>query len=133
MAINVTFKASSATFGATTWNTTTGGTIEVGYTHSGRVEENRVGDDEYPTVVAVPDRSCMVTVTLRTVKSILPLNGTPAALSFIITGRTGVTVTVSFPTMVLVSVGGTQRRGEFGSCVLTFAHQSALGVANPVS
>jgi len=133
MAINVTFKASSVTFGATTWNTTNGGTIEVGYTHSGRVEENRVGDDEYPTVVAVPDRSCMVTVTLRDIKCVLPLNGTPAALAFTITGRAGVTSTVTFATMVLVNVGGTQRRGEFGNLQLTFAHQSALGTANPIS
>jgi hypothetical protein len=133
MPVNVTFKASSASFGATTWNTTNGGTIEVGYTHSGRVESNRVGDDEYPTVVAVPDRSVSVTVTLRDIKCTLALNGTPAALSFTITGRAGVTSTVSFTTMVLVNVGGTQRRGEFGSMVLTFVHQSALGVLNPIS
>jgi len=134
MAVNVTFKATSVTFGATTWSAaTTGGPIEVGYSYNSRVEENRIADNEYPTVIAIPDKTCAVTVTMRDVKCILPINGTPASLSFTIDGKSGTTVTVNFATMVLVEVGGTQRRGEFGAVALRFMHQSAAGTVLPVS
>lgn len=134
MPVNVTFKVDSVQFGATTWSAaTTGGPIEVGYNYSSPVQESRTGDNEYPTVVAIPDKSCSVTVMMRDVKQVLPINGTPVALSFTITGKSGVTVTVSFATMVLVGVNGGQRRGDFGQVQLQFVHQSAAGQLLPVS
>ncbi len=134
MAVNVTFKVTRVTFGATTWSaSTTGGPIEVGYSYTSAVQENRVGDNEYPTVIALPDKSCSVTVTMRDVKQTLPINGTPQSLSFQIDGKNGTSVVVSFATMVLVEIGGAQRRGEFGSVALRFVHQSAAGQNLPVS
>ena len=134
MPVNVTFKVDSVQFGATTWSAaTTGGPIEVGYNYSSAVQENRTGDNEYPTVIALPDKTCSVTVTLRDVKQTLPINGTPAALSFTITGKDGVLVTVTFATMVVAGVGGGQRRGDFGQVQVRFVHQSAAGQTLPVS
>ena len=143
MPVNVTFKCPEVVFGSTHWTaSTTGGPIEVGYQYSSKVIEHRAGDDQYPTVVALPDRSCSLTVTLCDVKCVLPINDTPKTLSFTITGKDSdtkdpVSVTVSFATMVLISINGSQHRSrsndDFGTCILRFVHQSALGALLPVS
>ena len=134
MALVITFRASQVTWDGNTWDTTTdGGTIECSYAHSGRVEENRVGDNVYPTVVATPDKSCIATVTLRNVKQALDLGGAGATMVMTVKGKGAASQTITLAGMVLVDVGGTQRRGEFGAVVLRFEHESVDGVAVPVS
>jgi len=133
MAINVTFKCKTVTWGGNTWNATTGGPIEVSYSHSGRVDENRVADNEYPSVIALPDKSCIATVTLREVKNATALAGTTGNLVFTITGKGATSVAITLANMVLVDVSGSQRRGEFGAVILRFAYEDSTGTANPVS
>jgi hypothetical protein len=134
MAINSTFKASSITWSGNTWSAQTqGGPIAVSFTHSGRVIEDRTGDNEYPVVIGVPDKSASVTVTLREVAQTLDIGGTAENLSFTIAGKASVTVTVTLASMVLVDVSGGQSRGEFGSTVLHFVHESSDGTTKPIS
>jgi hypothetical protein len=133
MAIKVTFKCSQVTWHGYNWSaTTTGGPIEVSYSHSGRVEENRVGDNEYPSVVATPDKSCIATVTLREVKMANALTDFTGPLVLIIAGKGAVTSTITLNNMCLVDVSASQRRGEFGASVLRFAYEDSTGTTNPV-
>lgn len=134
MAVNVTFKCSQVTWNGLTWNASTaGGPIEVSYSHSGRVEENRVGDNEYPSVIALPDKSCIATVTLREVKMTTALTGFTGPLVFTITGKGAVSVTITLANMCCVDISGSQRRGEFGACVLRFAYEDSTGTTPPIS
>jgi hypothetical protein len=97
------------------------------------MEENRVGDNIYPTVVATPDKSCVATVTLREVKQALNLGGAGAQMVMTISGKGAVSETITLAGMVLVDVGAVQRRGEFGAVVLRFAHESADGTTVPIT
>jgi len=135
MPVNTTFKVTSVSYGSTVWSfSTTGGPIEVGYNYSGNVLEDRVADNCYPTLIAIPDKSCSVTVILRDVKCILPINGTPQTLTIVFNGKDGVEVTATFPTMVFAGLmPARQARGDFGSSQLQFVHQSALGLALPIA
>lgn len=135
MPINTTFKVTSIQYGATIWSfSTTGGPIEFNYNFSGSILESRVADNEYPTVVAIPHKSCSVIVTLCDVKCVLPINGTPQTLTIVFGGKDGVVVTATFPTMVFAGVmPGRQSRGDWGESSLQFVHQSALGKALPIS
>jgi hypothetical protein len=134
MPLVITFKASQVTWDGNTWDTATnGGPIEVSYAHSGRIEENRVGDNVYPTVVATPDKSCVATVTLREVKQTLDLGDVGADMVMTVSGKGVVTQNITLAGMVLVDVGAVQRRGEFGAVVLRFAHESADGTTVPIS
>lgn len=133
MAVNVTFKITSVTWNNNTWDkSTSGGPIRVEYSHSARVEENRVADDEYPTVIALPDKSAMVSVTLREVKQVLTL-GDKNTLVMTIAGKSGTSVTITLANMVLVDIGGSQDRGSFGAVVLRFAYEGATGTTVPLS
>ena len=134
MALVITFKCSQVTWDGNTWDTTTnGGPIECSYAHSGRIEENRVGDNIYPTVIATPDKSCVATVTLREVKQTLDLGGAGAEMVMTVSGKGAVTQNITLAGMVLVDVGATNRRGEFGAVVLRFAHESEDGTTVPIT
>jgi hypothetical protein len=133
MACTVTFKCSSVTWNSHTWNATSGGPIECSYTHSGNPIENRMGDNEWPTVVGTPDKSCTAIVILREVAQVIDIDGTASDIVLTLAGRVGVSSTITLKSMVLVDVSGSQRRGEFGAVVLRMAHQSSDGTTVPVS
>lgn len=133
MACTITFKCSSVSWNSNNWSSTDGGPIEVSYTHTGNVIENRVGDNEWATVIGTPNKSCVATVTLREVKQTLDLDGVAADLVMVVAGRVGVSSTITLKSMVLVDVSSSQRRGEFGAVILRFNHESADGTTVPVT
>ena len=115
------------------YSDTTGGNIRVEFEHNGRVIEDRVGDQQYPTFTAIVDKFLEVTVYLRdmSVAKALALGAAAADLACSLTG--GATVSITFKTMTLNRVGGKQPRAEVGELALVFRHQSADGTSVPVN
>jgi len=132
MPVSTTIYASTVTWNSLTWNSGSGGPIQVRYTHSGQVVADRTGDDEYPRNIIVADKDCRVFVTLRDVKQVSALGAFSGSL--VVTLDDGTTTsTITFATMLLYEVNGSQGRANPGEVELAFVHESSGGTAVPIT
>ena len=136
----VTVYVQSFTWGGTTYNAPTGGTLRVEIQHEGTPFIDRTGDDEYSPFVCITDKRCIVRVRLRQVKFVSAL-GIKSDASAVLIGKSAVlggsTVTINLAGLVFVgSSPMEQGRAEGGSTTLVFEHESATsgpGQAVPIS
>lgn len=114
-----------------TYTSSSGGPIQAGYTHSGTPVADRTGDDQYNTFLAMVDKVCGASFTIRdNVFTDAPGAG-PSDCVFTFTGKSSKTVTLL--SMVLESVDGDQQRAQPGTAVVKLMHVSADGTTSPVS
>ena len=134
MAFTTTLYVQSCSTPAGNFSSSTGGILAVTITHSASDIQDRVADNEYPTFVAMVNKSLTVRVTIRQVKL---ANGpgvdSAGSIVIVLKSKDATTVTITCATMILRDVDMNQPRGDVGQTVLTFVHQSADGTANPVT
>jgi len=123
MAVNVTYYPKSITWNSITWDTTSGGPLEVTHEHAGDNIEDRTGDNEYPPFNVVVNRALRVTVRIREMRQTLALN-TESDLVATLTVKPGTTQIVRYKNMVLKEVRGSQGRAVVGDAELVFVHES---------
>ena len=133
MACTITFRCSSVVWNGNTWTASDGGIIECSYNHSGSVNEFRVGDQVWPTVIATTDKHCTASVILREVGQEIDLDETVDDLVLTIAGRAGDVPIITIKSVMLIDVSASQRRSEWGAVILSFLHQSQDGTTVPIS
>lgn len=136
MAINVSYYLQSAVWNGSTWDNTTGGSLDVTIEHGGDPLDDRTGIDEYNTFLAVVNKMCRATLRLREVKWTTNPGAAESNLVLTLkkkTGNTEGTVVVTLATMQLISVRSSQARASVGDAELVFMHRSADGSTVPVS
>jgi hypothetical protein len=122
----------SAALGATTWDASSGGPMSAEFSIGGSPISVRSGNDIYPRAVVIPTQDGIVTVNLLTVKTLTGIGGTAANLVLTL-ATPAASTTITFATMVLASIRGSQSYGAAGGVELTFHHQSADGQAVPAT
>jgi hypothetical protein len=133
MAVTVSYYAKAITWNSITWDTTSGGPLEVSHEHGGDNIEDRTGDNEYPPFNTIVNRALRVTVRIREVKQTLALNSKSSLVATLTIKPGGPTQTVTYAGMVLKDVRGAQGRATVGDTELVFVHESADAQAVPIS
>ena len=124
--------AQSFTWNGLAFTSASNGILRIEDHHSGEPLESRTGDDEYPRQVFVVNKSLRVTVACRDFKlAAAPGSGSASGVAVVKT-KSG-TVTKTYAALILVGLSSRQHRAKESETVLEFVHESADGVANPVS
>lgn len=129
---NQTVFLTQFTWGGDTYDATDGGTIGLRYTHDGRLTEDRVADQIYPTFVVPVQKNLRVTLMLRKVKRTEAIGSANTNLVCTLSDGTG-TETITFANMKLESISGNQPIGAVGDSDMSFVHESSDGSTNPVT
>lgn len=133
MAVARSFVVKTVTFGATTWDASAGGPLNVGYNLSSAPIASRTGDDFLPRRVSLQDGNVIATVVLGQGKTTTAL-GTTGSLVFSLYYKEGSeTTTITLANMMLYDVRGSQNRATPSDSTLTFIHVSSDGQATPLS
>jgi len=132
MAVETTIFPQVFTFGANTWDSTTGGPIMFRYTHDSRVIADRTGDDYYATYVAAVDLGVSCSVTIRQLKQTIA-QGTKDSIVMTIEDKSGGAQTITLADMVFIGQDGDQPRANPSEITLSFVHESSDGKTNPIS
>ena len=137
MAVNVTYYAKTLVWGANTWDSSNGGSIEITFDHEGDALEDRTGDNEYPPFAVVVNRMLRCTVRLRdlTKAKSLALNSKNDLVATLSSKASGTTSTVQLTMLnaVLKGIRGSQGRASVGDVELSFIHESSDGAALPLT
>jgi hypothetical protein len=134
MAVVTTFYLKTFVWNSVTFDKSSGGTLELRFEHEGEPLKGWTGDDEYPTFLAVVNKGCRVILRLRDVsqKQAPGAANSNIVATLRIPSDTG-NPTITFATMTLIAVRGTQGRAQTGDVELVFEHLSANGTTNPVT
>jgi hypothetical protein len=134
MAVETIIYVKTMTFKAPTysWDSASGGPLGVRFPHVARAIEDRTGDAEWATFVAMVDKSLRCSANVRQVKWVIPI-GEKGDIVLTLESKGTSTVTVTLKDMVYEGVQPSQDRAVPGGAEHSWVHENTDGYTFPVS
>lgn len=132
MATVVTLYPKTITWNGATWNSLGGGPLRVEAEVGGDPVAEQSGDADWNTFLQIANKRCRVVVRLREFKQVYNPGTFSGSIVCTLTSKTA-TITVTFATMILVSMRPAQDRAAPGDVELIFMHESVDGTTMPMS
>jgi len=134
MAVETTIYIKTLTFKAPTysWDSASGGPLALRINHTARAIEDRTGDAEWATFVAMVDKSLRVSANVRQLKWTIA-HGEKGDIVATLESKGSATVTVTLKDMVYEGVSMNQDRAVPGGAEHSWVHENTDGYTMPVT